>query len=127
MKIWLALTAINGFLAVASGAFGAHGLSQRISETQMSAFETGVQYHLVHALALGLVALLAGQNSVSGASSLSVAGWAFLAGIVLFSGSLYFLGVTGSRSLVLVTPIGGVFFLAGWLALLWTALRAAGT
>ncbi len=120
MRFWLILCAASGFVSVAAGAFGAHGLANRISETDLAAFQTGVQYHLVHTLALGLVALTATQPSLS-QSAVASAGWSFLAGILLFSGSLYFLGLTGSRALVLVTPIGGLAFLIGWASLLWAA------
>lgn len=120
MRLWLSLCAISGFIAVVAGAFGAHALANRLSETDLSAFETGVQYHLIHSLALGIVAALSAQASLS-PGPLSVAGWAFVAGILMFSGSLYFLGLTGSRALVLITPIGGLAFLVGWAALFWAA------
>ncbi len=123
MSFWLLVCAVNGFVAVAAGAFGAHALGDRIPQTDMSAFETGVQYHLVHTLALGLIAMASAQSSLP-QQPVSASGWAFLAGIVLFSGSLYFLGVTGSRALVLITPMGGVAFLIGWVALAWAALRS---
>ena len=123
MRLWLTLCAISGFTAVAAGAFGAHALASRISETDLAAFQTGVQYHLVHTLALGLVAFTATQSSLS-QGAVTSAGWAFLAGIILFSGSLYFLGLTGSRALVLVTPIGGLAFLVGWASLFWAAITS---
>ncbi len=114
MKIWLLLAAANGFLAVAFGAFGAHGLKGKTDATDLAAFETGAQYHMYHALALFAVAWLA---SFAQSSLTTTAGTAFICGILLFSGSLYFLGVTGSRALVLFTPIGGTAFLVGWLCL----------
>jgi len=119
MKLWLTLAALNGFIAVAAGAFGAHGLQGRVGERAMAAFETGAQYHMYHAIALIGVAWLA---SISTNAGITVAGWAFLTGIILFSGSLYFYGLTESRALVLITPLGGVAFLAGWAALLWAAI-----
>ena len=126
MSFWLLVSAINGFVAVAAGAFGAHALGNRIPETDLSAFETGVQYHLVHTLALGLIALTSAHSNLP-QTAVNTAGWAFLTGIVLFSGSLYFLGVTGSRALVLITPIGGVAFLVGWAALAWAAIGSTQT
>ena len=120
MKIWLLLGAVNGLLAVAFGAFGAHGLKARAGAAELSAFETGAQHHMYHALALLALAWVASQNSTS---LTMAAGWGFSIGILLFSGSLYYLGITGSRSLVLVTPIGGVAFLIGWLCLAVAAYR----
>jgi len=111
MKLWLILGAVNGFLSVALGAFAAHGLANRVGENELAAFETGARYHMYHALALLAVAWLVQQTASSMAAA---AGWAFLAGMILFSGSLYYLGITGSRALVMVTPVGGVAFLAGW-------------
>ncbi|MGD1935735.1 MAG: DUF423 domain-containing protein [Candidatus Phaeomarinobacter sp.] len=121
MKLWLALAALNGFIAVAAGAFGAHGLEGRVGARALAAFETGAQYHMYHALALLGVAWLA---SISTHTGIIIAGWAFLTGIILFSGSLYFYGLTESRALVLITPLGGLSFLAGWAALLWVAVRS---
>jgi len=123
MKFWLALAALNGFVAVAAGAFAAHGLEGRVAERALAAFETGARYHMFHALALVAIAWLA---SISSQASVTLAGWAFLAGILLFSGSLYVYGLTESRALVMLTPIGGVAFLVGWAALVWTAVRFKG-
>ena len=114
MKLWLTMAGLSGFLAVALGAFAAHGLGHKVPAEQLAAFETGARYHMYHALALLAVAWLA---SVVPGSLVSTAGWAFIAGILLFSGSLYVLGVTGSRALVIVTPLGGVAFLIGWVCL----------
>ncbi|ABS64108.1 protein of unknown function DUF423 [Parvibaculum lavamentivorans DS-1] len=118
MRMWLTIGALSGLISVALGAFAAHGLQNRVGPTELAAFETGARYQMYHALALIAVAWASTQAG-GGFSSLSVsiAGWAFLIGSVLFSGSLYYLGITGSRSLVLVTPVGGVAFLAGWVAL----------
>jgi uncharacterized membrane protein YgdD (TMEM256/DUF423 family) len=123
MKFWLALAALNGFVAVAAGAFAAHGLEGRVAERALAAFETGARYHMFHALALVAIAWLA---SISNRASVTFAGWAFLAGILLFSGSLYVYGLTESRAPVMLTPIGGVAFLVGWAALAWTAVRFRG-
>ncbi|MEQ9143829.1 MAG: DUF423 domain-containing protein [Parvibaculaceae bacterium] len=120
MKLWLLLGAVNGFLAVGFGAFGAHGLKARASAADLAAFETGAQYHMYHALALLAVAWASSQAP---SPLTTTAGWAFTAGILLFSGSLYFLGLTGSRALVLVTPVGGTAFLIGWLCLALAAYR----
>lgn len=120
MKLWLTIGALSGLLAVALGAFGAHGLANKVPQEQLNAFEIGARYHMYHALALLAVAWLASREP---SSLVSMAGWAFLAGIVLFSGSLYVLGLTGSRALVLVTPIGGVSFMVGWICLLVAGLR----
>ena len=120
MKLWLILGAVNGFLSVALGAFAAHRLAGKVGEKELAAFETGARYHMYHALALLAVAWLAQHASTS---LTQAAGWAFVAGMILFSGSLYYLGLTGSRALVLVTPVGGLAFLAGWALL---AAAAAG-
>lgn len=130
MRMWLTVGALSGLISVALGAFAAHGLQSRAGPVELAAFETGARYQMYHALALLSVAWLAAQGG-SGftALSVSIAGWAFLIGTLLFSGSLYYLGLTGSRALVLVTPVGGIAFLAGWLALAlagWS-MRAPGS
>ena len=113
---WLRVGAILGFLAVAIGAFGAHGLKEHLEKIGRSAtFETGVQYHFYHALAVVAVGLLVGSRSAGTAAQ--VAGWSFLVGVVLFSGSLYVLCLTGNTQLGMITPFGGLAFLAGWVAL----------
>lgn len=122
-KLFLSLAAMNGFLAVALGAFGAHGLRARLEPALMNSFQTGVQYHMYHALALLAVGLLALQYPTSG--SLRASGLLFLAGIVLFSGSLYILSISGLRWLGAITPLGGVAFLAGWAALAWFSINQA--
>lgn len=99
------------FLAVGLGAFGAHALKTRLTPEMLAIFETGVRYQVYHALALLLLAALRGPSK---------AGWCFTAGIVLFSGSLYLLTLTGVRKWGAVTPIGGVLFLIGWLILLFS-------
>jgi uncharacterized membrane protein YgdD (TMEM256/DUF423 family) len=112
----IALGAINGGIAVAAGAFGAHGLRERISQHSLEVFETGVRYQMFHALAMILCAVIA----TSGART---AGWLFQGGIALFSGSLYLLALTETKWLGAITPIGGLSFLAGWAALAWSGLR----
>jgi uncharacterized membrane protein YgdD (TMEM256/DUF423 family) len=121
----LVIAAINGFLVVAIGAFGAHGLQARLQETgYLATFETGVQYHMFHTLALLGLALLAMQAPES--RLLSSAAWLFLAGIMLFSGSLYVLAITGISWLGAITPLGGLGFLAGWGCLSWVAASSGG-
>lgn len=114
MKIWLVAGAVSGFLSVALGAFAAHGLQSRVGPAEIAAFETGARYQMYHALALIGVAWIAAQG---GGISTAVAGWAFVIGTILFSGSLYYLGLTGSRALVMITPAGGLAFMVGWAAL----------
>jgi uncharacterized membrane protein YgdD (TMEM256/DUF423 family) len=120
MNVWLLIAAINGGLAVAAGAFGAHGLQARIDAQALQVFETGARYHMYHALAIGLAAL-AMRDAAAGPAT-SAAGF-FLAGILLFSGSLYLLALTGVKALGIVTPFGGVCFLVGWGLLAFAALR----
>lgn len=110
--------ALAGFIGVALGAFGAHGLRGQLSPEMMAVFETGVRYQLFHGVALFAAAWGWGrwQHRVFG-----VAGALFAAGIVVFSGSLYLLALTGIRALGAVTPLGGLAFLAGWLCLAWGA------
>jgi uncharacterized membrane protein YgdD (TMEM256/DUF423 family) len=113
--------ALAGFVGVAFGAFGAHALRGRLSPEMLAVFETGVRYQMYHALALMLTAaiMMSGRDVVHGARgrALTVAGWSFIAGMVLFSGSLYLLAVTGITVLGAITPIGGVAFLLGWACL----------
>jgi uncharacterized membrane protein YgdD (TMEM256/DUF423 family) len=105
------------------GAFGAHGLRERIAPDLLAVYDTGIRYHLVHALALMAVSWAAERWSNAWVGA---AGWLFVAGIVVFSGSLYLLAVTGTRWLGAITPIGGVCLLAGWAALTVGVLRAGG-
>lgn len=114
-SFWLRVGAVSGFLAVAAGAFGAHVLRARIEARALEVFETAVRYQMYHALALVVVGLLSAAPRPG--QALSVAGWAFLVGTVLFSGSLYGLALSGPRWLGMITPFGGVGFLVGWLAL----------
>lgn len=112
---WLRLGAILGGLAVAGGAFAAHGLEKQLDERGLDLFETAARYQMYHALALVAVGLLAGPDR--GGRALGVAGWSFFLGILLFSGSLYALALSGVRWLGAITPIGGALFLVGWAAL----------
>jgi uncharacterized membrane protein YgdD (TMEM256/DUF423 family) len=120
MNLWLGIAAINGFLAVAAGAFGAHGLQGRLDPHAMSVFETGARYHMYHALAIAVAAFAMRDNATVPAQTAAAF---FLAGIVLFSGSLYLLALTGDRALGIVTPFGGLAFLAGWAALAYAAFK----
>jgi uncharacterized membrane protein YgdD (TMEM256/DUF423 family) len=114
---FIVLAAINGFLGVALGAFAAHSLAAYFSDKPL---KTGVQYHFYHALAiLGVAFASRDFNS----SLISLSGWLFLLGIILFSGSLYILSLTGKRWLGAVTPLGGLAFLAGWVCLALGALQ----
>ncbi|MDE2141974.1 MAG: DUF423 domain-containing protein [Elusimicrobia bacterium] len=108
------------FLAVGLGAFAAHGLKSKISPEMLAIWETGVRYHMYHALALIAVGLLSDKWP---SRAVTNAGWCFLGGIVVFSGSLYVLSLTGERRLGAVTPIGGLLFLAGWALLLFARLK----
>lgn len=113
--VFVRIAAVLGFVGVGLGAFGAHGLKSRVSPEMLAIWQTGVLYHLVHAVALLGVGVLVERVS---SSAVSVAGWAFTAGVLIFSGSLYALVLSGVRVLGAVTPLGGVAFLVGWAALL---------
>ncbi|WP_026695943.1 DUF423 domain-containing protein [Peribacillus kribbensis] len=115
MKVFLLAGAINAFLAVALGAFGAHGLEGKISDKYLEVWKTGVQYQMFHAAGLLIIGLLMGK--IQG-SLLGTAGWLMLAGIILFSGSLYVLSVTGIKVLGAITPLGGISFLAAWVLIM---------
>jgi uncharacterized membrane protein YgdD (TMEM256/DUF423 family) len=118
-RTFLLAGALAGLVGVGFGAFGAHGLRGRLSAEMLAVFETGVRYQMYHALAL--MALAALSDRLNG-RLIEAAGWLFVAGIVLFSGSLYLLAVTGVTVLGAVTPIGGVAFLAGWACLVLATL-----
>ncbi|WP_339080370.1 DUF423 domain-containing protein [Pseudomonas sp. TMP9] len=121
-RLWLLLSACAGFTGVALGAFAAHGLKDQLTPAYLAVFQTGAHYQLVHALALfgvGLLALLRPSRVVN------VAGALFAVGVLLFSGSLYALTLSGISALGIITPFGGVAFLAGWLCLGLAAWRLA--
>ena len=120
-KLTLFLACLAMFLAVALGAFGAHALKARLSAEMTAVWQTAVQYHAWHALALFGVGLL--MLHWPERTDLGIASWLLLAGIVLFSGSLYALALSDVRGLGAVTPIGGVAFLAGWAVLAWAIAR----
>lgn len=112
-RIFLFIAALLGSLAVAAGAFGAHALREKLSTRAIEIFETGSRYQMYHALALLLVALLL-SRAEAGQSTLVAAGVAFIVGVVIFSGSLYALSLTGIKWLGAITPFGGVAFILGW-------------
>jgi uncharacterized membrane protein YgdD (TMEM256/DUF423 family) len=111
-RTFLLVGAILGFVGVALGAFGAHGLRSRLSPELLAVFETGVRYQMYHVFAVLIVAAAIGH--IGPARFLTIAGWCFVAGILVFSGSLYALALTGVGVLGAITPIGGLLFLIGW-------------
>lgn len=123
-KLFLTLGGINAALVVILGAFGAHGLKAKISTDMLAVYQTGVHYHLFHALGLMVVGLVAAQMTDS--AYLKWSGWLMLAGIVLFSGSLYLLSVSGMRWLGAITPIGGLSFIVAWMLFVVALFKSAG-
>ncbi|MFD1064572.1 DUF423 domain-containing protein [Oceanobacillus locisalsi] len=115
MKLFLIIGAVLGFLAVAFGAFAAHGLEGRLSENALTNWGKAVDYQMFHTVAIVAVALLLGR--FEGSSLFASSGWLFLAGVVLFSGSLYLYALTGVKTLAMITPFGGLSFLVGWVLL----------
>jgi uncharacterized membrane protein YgdD (TMEM256/DUF423 family) len=120
---WLAVAAINGLVSVAAGAFGAHGLKGRLDPDMLTIFEIGARYQMYHALALLAVAWLVSRD----VPSANLAGWCFLVGIVIFTGTLFGIPLTGIKKLGMITPIGGVSLMAGWAILAWAAIRSTTT
>jgi uncharacterized membrane protein YgdD (TMEM256/DUF423 family) len=120
-RTFAALGAVSALVAVAAGAFGSHALRARLAPDLLAAFETGARYQMYHALALLAVAWAVDRWPGSAAVA---AGWLFVAGTLVFCGSLYLLTLTGQRWLGAITPLGGLAFLAGWAALAWAALRS---
>ncbi len=123
VRLFGVLGAIFGLLGVAFGAFGAHGLEGRLTAEDLAIFETGVRYQMYHALALLLVTALWDRAERTGATQ---AGWAFIVGIVVFAGSLHLMVLTGAQWLGAITPLGGLAFLVGWVALAKSLFRARG-
>lgn len=113
-KLFLTLGSISGALAVILGAFGAHGLRERLSAEMLKVYHTGVEYHFYHTFALLAVGLLAPRIQ---SGLLTTSGWLFTVGILIFSGSLYALSLSGIKILGAITPIGGLLFVAGWIVL----------
>jgi len=122
VRVFLAIAAVLGGTAVAAGAFGSHALKTRLSDRALEIFDLGTRYQMYHALALLLVALLLLQTAAA-QSLLTAAGIAFITGVVIFSGSLYALSLTGVKWLGAVTPLGGVALMAGWGCLAIAALN----
>ncbi len=120
-RLFFCLGAISAFVGVVLGAFGAHALKQRLDPGMLEVFEVGVRYQMYHAFALMATAWALSHWSGSAGA---LAGWFFVGGTVIFSGSLYLLSLTGVRWLGAVTPLGGLAFLGGWLCLAWFAWRA---
>lgn len=120
VNVWFALAALDAALAVLAGAFAAHGLQSQLTAGAMEVFQTGARYQMYHALAMGLAAL-----AIRGEAALRarLAAGLFLAGSVLFCGSLYLLALTGLRAFGVVTPFGGLAFIAGWIALAAAGLK----
>lgn len=124
-RLFLTLGAVGGAVSVALGAFAAHGLKARLDPATLGTFQTGVTYQFFHSVALCLVAVWLRQISKEPTSGdpAAIAGFAFVAGILLFSGSLYALALGGPRWLGPVTPLGGLAFIVGWLTFAWSAWR----
>ena len=127
-RIFVIASGLLGFAAVALGAFGAHGLRSRLEGLpdgvkRLEWWNTAAHYNLTHALALAFVAWLGYRGA---GRSAKVAGWSFVAGSLLFSGSLYLMAITGRTNLGAITPVGGLFFLVGWTAVVAAGLRSAG-
>jgi uncharacterized membrane protein YgdD (TMEM256/DUF423 family) len=122
-RVFITIGALSGFLAVALGAFGAHSLRDRLSADMLQVFQTGVTYQMYHALALIGVGILLARFSVDGSPWLLGSGWLFVAGSLLFSGSLYVLSLSGVTWSGAITPLGGIAFLLGWLALALSVWR----
>ncbi|MCK4509481.1 MAG: DUF423 domain-containing protein [Desulfuromonadales bacterium] len=113
MKVFVMLGSLSAFVGVALGAFGAHGLKAKVTPEMLTVWQTGVQYHLVHALGLVLIGILC--QLMPETALLRNAGWMILAGTCLFSGSLYVMVLSDIRVLGMITPLGGIAFLVGWL------------
>jgi uncharacterized membrane protein YgdD (TMEM256/DUF423 family) len=120
-RVFLGLGAVSALIAVAAGAFGAHALRERLPPDLLAVFETAARYQMYHAL--GLVAVGWAVGRWPGGAAVA-AGWLFVAGTLVFCGSLYLLTLTGQRWLGAITPLGGLAFMLGWAALAWTALRS---
>lgn len=120
MKLFILLGVINGFLAVALGAFGAHGLEGKLSEKMLGIWEKAVNYQMFHTMALLATGLLMAKMT---GGSVTWAGWMFFIGIILFSGSLYIYSITAVKTFAMITPIGGVAFLIGWILLGTAAVK----
>ncbi|WP_058303316.1 DUF423 domain-containing protein [Gorillibacterium timonense] len=121
MRKFVGIGSMLAFLGVALGAFGSHGLKGQIPDDRLEVYTTGVHYHLIHAIGLILIGLAA--ERLADKKRVKAAGWLILIGTLLFSGSLYVLAVSGIKILGIITPFGGVAFLAGWCCLAWAAWK----
>ena len=124
MKFFLIAGAVNALLSVAFGAFGAHLLEGRVADKYLDTWQTAVQYQMFHAVGLMVIAILMSSSLLGPLSSLNWAGYLMLAGIIIFSGSLYVLSLTGISILGAITPIGGVAFIAAWVMVIIAAVKA---
>lgn len=123
MPFFIIAGAVNAALAVALGAFGAHALEEKLSERYLAIWETAVQYQMFHAIGLLIIGVLAGTTMLNATAQVNWAGYLILAGIIIFSGSLYVLSLSGIGVLGAITPIGGVLFIAGWITLIIAAVK----
>lgn len=121
MKVFIIIGAINAFLAVALGAFGAHGLADKLGPKYLDIWKTGVTYQMFHAIGLLVIGLLLGR--VAQSTVFMWSGWLMFIGIILFSGSLYILSVTQINKLGAITPLGGLCFLVSWVLVIVGAIR----
>jgi uncharacterized membrane protein YgdD (TMEM256/DUF423 family) len=119
MRHFISLGSLNAALAVILGAFGAHALKSKIQPEALEIFQTGVQYHLYHSLGLILIGIIYRVGKLS--TAINFSGWMMVIGMILFSGSLYILSITGIRSIGMITPIGGILLVISWilLAIAW--------
>ncbi|HAG95124.1 MAG: DUF423 domain-containing protein [Pseudomonadales bacterium] len=122
MKSFIVIGVIAMALGVVLGAFGAHGLKARLEPSLLAAYQTGVEYHLYHGLGLILVGVLGFH--FPGAAGLQWGGWLLLAGMLLFSGSLYLMAISGVRWLGAITPFGGMAFIVGWCWIAWSLIKS---
>lgn len=123
-QLWIGIGALSGFVSVAAGAFGAHGLKSRLPPDLLAVFEVGARYQMYHALLLVLIGFLMSRSPDAPSGTLTASAALTLAGTALFSGSLYALALTGQRWMGAITPLGGLGFLLGWLLLAYSALIA---
>ncbi len=123
MPFFIIAGAVNAALAVALGAFGAHALKERLSERYLAIWETAVQYQMFHAIGLIAIGILMSTSLLGQSTTLTWAGYLLLAGIIIFSGSLYILSLSGIGILGAITPIGGVAFIVGWILLIIAAVK----
>lgn len=125
MPFFIIAGAVNAAIAVMLGAFGAHALKEKLSERYLAIWETAVQYQMFHAIGLLVIGVLASSALFGDITQLKWAGYLILGGIIIFSGSLYALSLSGIGVLGAITPIGGVLFIAGWILLIIAAVKGA--